>query len=88
MRYAVVKNNMVETVIIAHEGQKEELEKALNATFEDASEYNLTVGDIWNGSAWTRNVDGEQTVLPPYVPMEGRIYILEAALNALATGEE
>lgn len=88
MRYAVVKDNMVTTVIIANEGQKEELETALNATFEDASVYGLTVGDLWNGTAWTRNVDGEQVVIEPVVPVEERIAAVESAMSALLTGEE
>ena len=30
----------------------------------DAAPLGLTVGDYFNGAAWTRNVDGEQMVLP------------------------
>lgn len=69
MRFAVVKDNMVTTVIIANMAQKEELETALNATFEDASILGLTVGDLWNGEAWTRNIDGEQVVIRPAATM-------------------
>lgn len=65
MTYAVVKNDIVENMIVAHESQKEELEAALGATFVDPTEYGLTIGDLWNGVAWTRNVDGEQVVLEP-----------------------
>lgn len=87
MRYAVVKDNMVTTVIIANEGQKAELETALQARFVDASEYNLTIGDLWNGEKWTRNIDGEQVVIEPIVPIEERVAAVESALTALATGE-
>lgn len=83
MRYAVVKDDMVTTVIIANEGQKEELETALSAEFVDASEYNLTVGDLWNGTAWTRNIDGEQVVLSPSVTTDERLASLEAAVEML-----
>lgn len=65
MTYAVVKNDIVENMIVAHESQKEELEAALGATFVDPTEYGLTIGDLWNGVAWTRNVNGEQVVLEP-----------------------
>ena len=88
MRFAVVKDNVVTTVIIANMAQKAELETALDATFEDASVLNLTVGDFWNGEAWTRNVDGEQVVIQPVVPIEERITAVESAMNALLTGEE
>lgn len=30
----------------------------------DASLLGLAIDDIYNGNAWTRNVDGEQVVLP------------------------
>ena len=65
MTYAVVKDNIVENMIVAHESQKEELETALNAELIDPSEFGLTVGDFWNGTNWTRNIDGEQMVLEP-----------------------
>ena len=77
MRFAVVKDNMVTTVIIANIEQKEELETALNASFEDASVLGLTVGDFWNGVAWTRNIDGEQVVIEPVVSIEDRVTTLE-----------
>lgn len=57
MKYAVVKNNVVENMIMANAEQKEEMEKALNATLEDASIYNLDVGDFWNGETWIHNTD-------------------------------
>ena len=83
MRFAIVKDNMVTTVIIANMAQKEELEIALDATFEDASVLNLTVGDLWNGEAWTRNIDGEQVVIKPVVPVEERIAAVEDAVSML-----
>ena len=56
MRFAVLTENheFVENVIIAQAAQKDELEAALGRT----------VGDYFNGAAWTRNVDGEQVTLP------------------------
>ena len=66
MRFAVLTENheFVENVIVAKETQQEELEAALGRTLLDASPLGLTVGDYYNGAAWTRNVDGEQVALP------------------------
>lgn len=68
MTYAVRKDDMIVNMIVAHESQVEELEAALGATFLDPTELGLTIGDFWNGVAWTRNIDGEQVVLEPVVP--------------------
>ena len=66
MRFAVLTENheFVENVIIAQAAQKDELEAALGRTLMDAAPLGLTVGDFYNGAAWTRNVDGEQVTLP------------------------
>ena len=66
MRFAVLTEDQefVDNVIVANEDQKEELEAALGRTLLDAAPLGLTVGDYYNGAAWTRNVDGEQMVLP------------------------
>lgn len=66
MRFAVLTENheFVENVIIAQAAQKDELEAALGRTLMDAAPLGLTVGDYFNGAAWTRNVDGEQVTLP------------------------
>lgn len=66
MRFAVLTENheFVENVIIAQAAQKDELEAALGRTLMDAAPLGLTVGDYYNGASWTRNVDGEQVVLP------------------------
>ena len=66
MRFAVLTENheFVENVIVAQAAQKEELEAALGRTLMDAAPLGLTVGDYYNGAAWTRNVDGEQVTLP------------------------
>lgn len=66
MRFAVLTENheFVKNVIVAKETQQEELEAALGRTLIDAGPLGLTVGDYYNGAAWTRNVDGEQVVLP------------------------
>lgn len=66
MRFAVLTENQefVDNVIVGRADQKEELEAALGRTLLDAGPLGLTVGDYFNGANWTRNVDGEQVVLP------------------------
>lgn len=66
MKFAVlsVDNQFVDNVIIARESQKAELEASLGRTLMDAAPLGLTIGDYYNGNAWTRNVDGEQVALP------------------------
>ena len=66
MRFAVLSadQQFVDNVIVANENQKEELEDSLGRVLLDAASLGLTVGDFYNGAAWTRNVDGEQMVLP------------------------
>lgn len=84
MRFAVLTEDQefVDNVIVANENQKEELEAALGRTLMDAAPLGLTVGDYYNGAAWTRNVDGEQVVLPLGESADG-----EEAL-AILTGKE
>lgn len=84
MRFAVLTENheFVENVIVAQAAQKEELEAALGRTLMDAAPLGLTVGDFYNGAAWTRNIDGEQVVLPVGVSAD----VAEAL--AILNGEE
>ena len=66
MRFAVLNetHDLVENVIVANANQHDELEASLGRTLVDASVLDLTIGDFYNGVTWTRNVDGEQVVLP------------------------
>lgn len=89
MRYAVNVNGFISNIIIAKPEQKEELESSLGAVLEDASIYNLQIGDLWvEGTGWTRNINGEQIVLQevePQEPVEDRVTALEeenSLLNA------
>lgn len=70
-KYAVIKNNFVENLIVCSEEQVAEMEAALNATLMEATPLGMEIGDYYNGAAWTRNVDGVQVPLPigdnPYV---------------------
>ena len=81
MTYAVRKGDFIVNMIVAHESQKEELETALQAEFIDPTELGLTIGDFWNGVAWTRNIDGEQVVLEPVVPEPTTEDVLNAMLG-------
>lgn len=66
MRFAVLNetHDLVENVIVANASQHDELEASLGRTLVDASILGLTIGDFFNGVAWTRNIDGEQVTLP------------------------
>lgn len=63
MQFAVKKNNFVTNIIIADWTQIEELERGLNAELIDLAECNVSIGDMWDGEHWTRNVNGEQVVV-------------------------
>lgn len=63
-KYAVIKNNFVENLIVCAPEQVAEMETALNATLMEATPLGMEIGDYYNGAAWTRNVGGVQTPLP------------------------
>lgn len=46
MKYAVVKSDMVENVLVASPEQKEELEQGSGAELVDAAPYGLQIGDM------------------------------------------
>ena len=84
MKYAVVKENAVENVIVADAAQKAELEAALGAELVDAQPFNLQIGDLRVGADWTRNQDGEQIVLtgkPTYDELLAQIAALQTQVN-------
>lgn len=77
MKYAVAKNPhggidavemnaYVENVIVGEfdEAGRQNFEVALRAMLLDVLPLGLCIGDLFNGVNWTRNVDGEQVVLP------------------------
>ena len=63
-KYAVIKNNFVENLIVCAPEQVAEMEAALGATLMEATPLGMEIGDYYNGAAWTRNVDGVQAPLP------------------------
>lgn len=86
MKYAVIKENAVENVIVADAAQKAELEAALGAELVDAQPFNLQIGDLRVGANWTRNQDGEQIVLtgqPTYDELTAQIADMQSALALL-----
>ncbi len=66
MRFAVLNaaGDLVENVVVARENQREELEAALGRALVDAAPLGLLPGDAKTGAGWTRNVAGEQVLLP------------------------
>lgn len=73
-KYAIVKNNMVENVIILNQNQIEEFEQIYNAEIVNAIPYGLCRGDMKVGNNWTRNLNGVQTILQPLIPQEQTDY--------------
>ena len=61
---AIVRDNIVETLIVLYEAQIEELQTALDCEIVDARPYGLTAGDLRTDAGWTRNAGGEQMILP------------------------
>lgn len=86
---AIVKDNIVENLIVLDEAQKAELEAALGCEIVDARPYGLIAGDLRTAAGWTRNAGGEQMVLPlleqeqydSYTLAEQRAADAEAALE-------
>ena len=70
-KYAVIQENFVVNLIVCAPEQVAEMEAALGATLLEATPWACKSGDYFNGTAWTRNVDGVQVPLPigdnPYV---------------------
>ena len=61
---AIVRNDIVENLIVINEEQISEMSTALNCEIVDATPYGLTVGDLRTTAGWTRNAGGEQIILP------------------------
>ena len=86
MKYAVVKSDMVENVLVASPEQKEELAQTLGAELVDATPYGLQIGDMRVGANWTRNDEGEQVILtgrPTYSELNAKNQEMQEALTIL-----
>lgn len=64
---AIVRNNIVEKLIVIAEENVPEIATALRCEIIDAAPYGLQVGDLRTAAGWTRNNNGEQMVLPELV---------------------
>lgn len=73
-KYAVVKNNMVQNVIVLDAKNVESMSQALNAEIVDAMSYGLVRGDLRVGNNWTRNLNGIQTILEELRPEQQTDY--------------
>ena len=62
-KYAVVKNDYIENLIVCDEEQVPEIEEALQCELVDAVPFRLAIGDMRVSGNWTRNEDGVQTIL-------------------------
>lgn len=83
---AVVRNNMVENVIVLDEAQVESMAAALGCEIVDAKPCGLTIGDLRTSSGWTRNDGGEQVVLEvmDYERQDGYDIAMQKAAEAEA----
>ena len=87
---AIVKDNIVENVIVINEAQVAEFSEALNCEIVDARPYGLIAGDLRTPNGWTRNAGGEQMILPLLEQEAYDSYTLAAqrAAEAEARAEE
>lgn len=82
IKFAMVRNDFVENLIVARLEQKAELEAALHCELVYDPYINLAAGDKRINGEWTRNVDGVATVLtskPTYNELESQLQAAEAA---------
>ena len=95
---AIVKNDIVENLIVIDEANVSEMAAALQCEIIDAAPYGLQAGDLRTAAGWTRNAGGEQMVLPlleaesydSYTLQQKKIAELEETVNATseATADE
>lgn len=61
---AIVRNDIVENIIVINEENIPAMAAALKCEIVDARPYGLTMGDLRTARGWTRNAGGEQMLLP------------------------
>ena len=83
---AVVRDNIVENIIVLDEGQIDKMAAALGCEIVNARVCGLAIGDLRTPSGWTRNEGGEQVLLPalPYERQDGYEKAVERAEAAEA----
>lgn len=89
---AIVKENIVQNLIVLNEAQVAEMSTALACEIVDAAPYGLNVGDLRTAAGWTRNAGGQQMVLPlleqetydSYSVAAARVVELEEARESIA----
>lgn len=74
---AVVKDNIVQNLIIIREAQIPEMEKALGCEIVNGKYYGLQVGDLRTANGWTRNAGGEQMILQPTAKEDYNTYSVQ-----------
>lgn len=62
---AIIKDNIVQNLIVLKETQLNRLAYALQCEIVDAKIYGLQIGDLRTDAGWTRNANGEQIILQP-----------------------
>lgn len=84
MKYAVIKEEFVDNLIVCEPEQVPEMETALQAQLIDAVPLGLSIGDMRVDGNWTRNIDGVQTILTEratYEELEQALFEIQEALN-------
>lgn len=61
---AIIRDDIVENVIVIKEENIESMAAALKCEIVDARPYGLIMGDLRTARGWTRNAGGEQMLLP------------------------
>lgn len=74
---AVIRENIVENLVIIKEAQLDSMAEALGCEIINAAPYGLQVGDLRTAKGWTRNVNGEQVVLPALDAKEETTFTLQ-----------
>lgn len=74
---AVIKDNIVQNLIIIREAQIPEMEKALGCEIINGKYYGLQVGDLRTANGWTRNAGGEQMILQPTAKEDYNTYSVQ-----------
>ena len=74
---AIVKDNIVQNLIVIREAQIPEMEKALGCEIVNGKYYGLQVGDLRTANGWTRNAGGEQMILQPTAKEDYNTYSVQ-----------